>query len=314
MRKIYFLLIVLFALVSAPIDASAQRIFTGQVTYDNNTGGSAMQELSDSIYEMSKNINKASSQMMRFGDMLFCSSLHGKAADWTVEVAGFVVWEKRIINISLWFSSIILIGIGFLISIAASFYMFDVAFNLGISIVLLPLAIALWPFGWTKSKLKQVIESITYYTGVFIFLPLGVLIANEIVWAVVESVFGGTSLEAAFKNDQSDLIEDNLSLFTLGFLKVLLSYIIAFKIIPLMASEFCGHFFGEAMAGNPINQRITQALGELKKRTVGKAGKYMKDVAKHQAGNMIKKAGDKNGNFLQRAVHRMGSNVGKTKK
>ena len=42
--------------------------------------------------------------------------------------------------------------------VGASFYMFDVAFNLSISIILLPLGIALWPFGWTKAKLKNIVS------------------------------------------------------------------------------------------------------------------------------------------------------------
>lgn len=315
MKKFYFLFTVLFSLLFTTIDANADLGFGQDVTFDNEMGGESLKFMVDKISEMAKNVNEATSKMMKIGDMLWCSSLHGKAADWSITIGGATIFEFRVIHLGLWFSAAILLALGFMISVVASFYMFDIAFNLGISIILLPLAIALWPFGWTRSKLKQVVESIAYYVGVFMFLPLGIAIANEIIFTVLAALFGNeTALMEAFKNDQSDLIEEKLSLFTLGFLKVLLSYVVAFKIIPLMATEFCGHFFGESLAGNPINERITQAIAELKKRSVDKLAKYGKDVAKHQAGNLIKKAGKKDGNFLQRAVHRFGSNVGKTKR
>lgn len=67
--------------------------------------------------------------------------------------------------------------------------MFDVAFNLSLSIVLLPIALALWPFAWTRGKLKTVVESIAYYTGLFIFLPLGILIGAQLVVTIIEGAF-----------------------------------------------------------------------------------------------------------------------------
>ncbi len=315
MKKSYFLFTILFSLLFTTVDANAGLGFGQDVTFGAEMGGNFMNSMVDNISQMAKNVNEATSKMMKVGDMLWCSSLHGKAADWSITIGGRTLWEFRVIHLGLWFSAAILLALGFMISVTAAFYMFDIAFNLGISIILLPLAIALWPFGWTRSKLKQVVESIAYYVGVFMFLPLGIAIAYKIIIDVLAAIFGNeTALMDAFKNDQSDLIEAKLSLFTLGFLKVLLSYIVAFKIIPLMATEFCGHFFGESLAGNPINERITQAVAELKKRSVDKLAKYGKDVAKHKAGNLIKKAGKKDGNFLQRAIHRLGSNVGKTKR
>ena len=192
--------------------------------------------------------------------------------------------------------------------------MFDVAFNLCVSISLLPLAISLWPFAWTRGKLKKVIDTIVYYVGVFMFLPLGIMVANTLVVSVVQEVTGAGDLETLFKSDNSDILGDKLGIITLGFLKLLLAYLVAFKIIPLFANEFCKYFFGSALLGSPINEKITQMVQTVKKATVDRIGKYTKDVAKHQAGKSIQKMGNENRNFMQRAIAEFGKDMAKTKK
>jgi len=316
MKKIIATLFISLTMLLLPTNANADLIQVSTVKFDVYSGGDAMNNLSTKITSLAKTIHNASSKMLKFANMLYCSSLHGKAADWEFEVPG-TGWsfKKRIISIPLWLSACILIFIGFLITVGASFYLFDVAFNLSITIILLPLGIALWPFGWTKAKLKNVVNNIVYYTGLFIFLPLGIAIANKIVGNVISGVFGGEQdLIDAFKNDQADVIEDKLSLFTLSFLKVLISYCVAFKIIPLMATEFCGHFFGGALAGNPISEKMTQMIAKAHKKVTKPLAKYGKDVAKHQAGNALKKMGKENGNFAQRAIYRAGATLAKTRK
>ena len=190
MKKFIILLFSSLLFLSSPMDAKAELINVKNIQYSELSGGSAMNKLSNNIEQMARSINKASSEMMNFSSMLYCNSLHGKAADWEFDIAG---WKKtfRVISLELWISSVILTIVGFMVMVAASFYMFDVAFNLSLSITLLPLAIALWPFGWTRSKLKDVVESIAYYTGVFIFLPLGIVIANKIIQDVAAGAFGG---------------------------------------------------------------------------------------------------------------------------
>ncbi len=284
MNKLIIALILALYTFLTPVSSKAGAIDVPQISYGNIAGGASMQKLSDNIYIMAKSINKASSELMKFGDMLFCSSLHGKAADWEI-----FDHNIRVVSFELFFSACILIMLGFMVSVIASFYMFDVAFNLSISIVLLPLGIALWPFGWTKNKLKILVENIAYYVGVFIFLPLGILLANTIVQQILSGIFGSSSdLIAAFQNDQADLIEDKLALFSLSFLSVLLSYIIAIRIIPLFANEFCGHFFSGPVADSPISQRLSQLLSGLKRRTIGRFATYGKNVAAHQFKKLIK--------------------------
>ena len=314
MKKIVILLFFSLSFLLTPVEVNADLINVQSETFSEVSGGTAMNNLSKNITKMAKSINKASSQMMNFASMLYCNSLHGKAAEWALEIDGKEWFTRKVISIELFLSSIILTIIGFLILVATAFYMFDVAFNLSLSIVLLPLAIALWPFGWTRSKLRDVVESIAYYTGVFIFLPLGIVIANAIVLDAVADAFGGAEkLKSAFQEDKADLIQESLAFYRLPFLKVLLCYILALKIIPLMAGEFCSRFFGDALAGSPISEKITQQLSKLNQKTLGRVGKYGKDAIKHQTGHAIQSMGKEKGNFLQRTTFNLGKIIGKTK-
>lgn len=122
-----------------------------------------------------------------------------------------------------------------------------------------------------------------------------------------------------FNEDKSDIIRDNLGVFTLTFLKVLVSYLVAMRIIPLMANEFCSHFFGGSLVGSPMNEKMTQAIAVANQKTIGKAAKFGKDVASHKIGKAIEKAGNKRdtehgGSFLGRAMARYGKQMAKTKK
>lgn len=278
----------------------------------------ALDELNKNVYDMAKMINEASSEMMKFGDMLMCNALHGEASYMKPSFMG-ITFEIQLFDPEILLSGCIFYILGFFIMMICSFYMFDVAFNLSICMALLPIALALWPFGWTRDKLKSVIDSIVYYTGVFIFLPLGILISQKLVETVADNAIGAASggefdFRSAYNEDKADLIKDNLGIFTLPFLKILLCYVVAIRIIPLMANDFCNTFFGRALVGNPMSQTVSQLTSELKERTIGKMAKYGKDVVKHQLGKQIESAGNKNGGFWARTVARYGKNMANTRK
>ena len=281
--------------LSLPCSASALPGFIGPPEMD--VAGikiTAMDNLVDGVTNMADKINKASKEMMKIGDMLICNSLHGEAADVKLEVAGISIAKFKFISFDIFISGCVLYVLGFFIAVIASFYMFDVAFNLSLSIVLLPIALALWPFAWTRGKLKTVVESIAYYTGLFIFLPLGILIGAQLVVTIIEGAFTNSEgspidIMTVFNEDKSDIIRDNLGVFTLTFLKVLVSYLVAMRIIPLMANEFCSHFFGGSLVGSPMSEKMTQAIAVANQKTIGKAAKFGKDVASHKIGKAIKK-------------------------
>lgn len=309
MKKMLHILPVLLILGFFPKDAHAGILGEIASFIIGLFTNSPLDNLSSNIVKLAELINKSTSDMMRFGDMLICSSLHGSAADVDLKITTIKLFSP-----SIFLSGSILYILGFLIMIMTSFYLFDAAFNLSVAIVLLPLALALWPFGWTRDKLKIIISSIVYYVGLFIFLPLGVLMAKELAFTVVKDAFYNTSgfdFMSAYEADQADLIEDMLGIFCIPFLKVLLCYIVAVRIIPLMAADFCKYFFGGALGGSPIMDRITQISQSLMKQGK-KAGKFGKDIAKHQTGNFINNHSGKHNSFLSATLGRFGRNMAKT--
>jgi len=316
MKKLIVCFILSLFIVSAPLNARAEVMLNF-----NFASLTAMSRLKTSVVEMAKKINVASSQMMKFGDMLVCNAEHGENSYHQLNILMLSVsvhWTDPF----TWTSGWILLILGFFIMMLAAFYIFDVAFNLAISLFLLPICLALWPFGWTKEKLKTNIEGITYYVGVFIFLPLGILIAVRIVRKVFEeTLLKGLasrdyqiSFEDAFDQDKSDLIRDHLGIDSLDFWKIFFCYIVALRVIPLMATEFCTHFFSSSAVGHPMTDKIQQGVNVLKKATLGRAGRYGANVLKSTSGKMIRKMGNENGDWLDRTLYRYGNNMAHRKR
>lgn len=311
MKKFVYILPIFLTIIFMPEQAYAAD-FLG-IVVDFIVGlfrNSPFDELSNNIINLAMLINKSTAQMMKFGDMLLCSSLHGAAADVSILGLDLGKWVAP----SIFLSGAIFYTIGFLIMLMTSFYLFDAAFNLSISVILLPLTLALWPFGWTRDKLQIIIKSIVYYIGIFIFLPLGVLIAKELAFTVVRDAFisSGFNFLEAFEADQSDLIEEHLGIFCKTSLKLLLFYIVAIRIIPLLAMDFCKYFFGSALVGNPIMDRITERGRQLIKR--GKRiGKFGEDIAKHQIGKSIENSGNNRRGFMGRVIAQYGKNMARTR-
>ena len=277
----------------------------------------ALKELTLNIYDIAEKIHIASSEMMKIGNMVLCNSLHGKAAEWKFSVLGmFDISLGRMIAPDLFLSGVLLYVMGFFVMLISSYYMFDVAFNLAISMALLPIALSLWLFGWTKDYLKKVIDSITFYTGLFIFLPLGILLAKEIVEAVINGVISSnTNIEELFKEDNADKIKDVFGMFTMSIIKIILCYMLAFKIIPTMADEFCKHFFDKNLAGSPLKDKIKQLVDKTKNEIQKKLGKYAGDVAKHTAGKGVGHFANGTGdNFMSRSLQRYAQNLSNNKK
>lgn len=313
MKKILYILPLFLIVVLMPKQAHAEGYLSVAVDFVVGLfSKSPLEELSNNIVKLAELINESTADMMRFGDMLMCSGLHGAAAD--IDIVGVI--SLKFIAPSIYLSGALLYIIGFLIMLMTTFYLFDAAFNLSISVILLPLALAFWPFGWTRDKLKIVINSILYYTGVFIFLPLGVLMAKELAFSIVEQTFtvsAGFDFQEAYAADKSDLIEDNLGIFCMPFLKILLFYVVALRIIPTFAVEFCKYFFGNALVGSPMMDRITQAAKHLM-RQGKKAGKLGKDIAKHQMGKKLEDKGNNRGGFLGRVLSQYGKNMARTRR
>lgn len=91
-----------------------------------------------------------------------------------------------------------------------------------------------------------------------------------------------------FNEDKSDIIRDNLGVFTLTFLKVLVSYLVAMRIIPLMANEFCSHFFGGSLVGSPMSEKMTQAIAVANQKLSAKLLNSAKTLLHTKSARLLK--------------------------
>lgn len=310
MKKILYFTFILLTLLSFTNKASAD-LFSASVSVSQEMGGSAMQTLIDNVTSLTRQINTASSQMMKVGDMLTCNARYGKVAYWDFNVPIFNIQiSLHVIDIFIWIYGMVLYIIGFFLLLVASFYLFDVAFNLSTSIVLLPLGLALWPFAWTREKLRTVVQNIVYYTGLFMFLPLGVLIATRIAMTTIDVAFQKASVDGidfvtAYEEDQSEVITEIFSFSSFAFWKIVICYVVCLKIIPLLADEFCTHFFGKALLGSPMQDQLQSALNKFHKYRK-KLGKWTKDVGKHQYGRGMEKLGKTMSNSNSNTMKKLG--------
>lgn len=299
MKKLFYILPIFLTIVFMPTHAHADGLLT--LVLDAIAGifsNSPFQQLSDNIIKLAALVNWSISNMMKFGDMLMCSGLHGASANISLGPV-----SVKFISFKIFFSGVVLYVVGFLVLLTSSFYLFDAAFNLSIAVILLPLVLALWPFGWTRDKLSGVIKSIVYYTGLFMFLPLGILIAKELIYTAVEKIFldsAGYDLMEIYKNDQADLLEEHFSIFETGFITTVIFCIVALRIIPLFAADFCKYYFGSSLVGSPMLDRITE-MGKHLMKQGKKAGKFGMDIAKHQSGNKVKDWGRNMSGYRGRA-------------
>ena len=283
---------------------------------DAIAASSALDTLVNNVMSLTRSLNVASSKLMLYGRMLWCNAMHGEGSYFHFKYEEIVNVTISIVDIYIVFSSMILYALGFCILLVASFYMFDVAFHISVAMVLLPLGFALYPFGWTKDKLKLVIEMILYYTGVFIFLPLGVKLGVELVNQVMAHGFSGGdnfNFEQALIDDDTEGIRNHFSIISLAFWGIFLCYIVAIRTIPLMADEFCKHFFGESLTGGGISQQINNGIKKVKEHTVDKAKQYAKDVAQHKIGKSIQERHAGKSGFINRAMARYGKQLADTR-
>ena len=91
-------------------------------------------------------------------------------------------------------------------------------------------------------------------------------------------------------------------------------YIVSIRLIPLVADEFCTHFFGSSLLGSPISTKLSQMTQAFKRRAVNRVAKHSGNIAKHGAGSALKSMGNKDGNVFQRMLYSYGKHVAKNER
>ena len=325
--KIFILLIGVFTItLYSPVAfcSDAQCEGTGEfVTPEAHPDGHGV--ISDSvinnILEVTAEIDKKVSIFNALGKAISCASDNFAAHQ--LKLFGHTLF--KVPHFSLLLSGFSLLILSLVLRFVIGFYLVDVSFKLGFAILVMPIAIGLWPFPPTKQYLGRIIKLMFHCTGIFIFLCLGATYATALFSAAIGHQM--TEIYQYFYEGNTEEVIKNFDVTSNNFFLILFAGVYGFVLIGKMVNDYTSKFFSDGATGlkgqNPMHDRLTQAT-DFAKQKLGKTAGYIGDVAKTQglrrimggrpgliskglsdAGAWLSSKGGKN-NFMGRATRHVG--------
>ncbi len=244
-----------------------------------------------SIYNTTGLLHGATSLIMTLGSALTC---HATRTDKQfVSILGIKLFSYP--NIPVWICGAIVFCMGFMITLSITFYLVDIAFKLGIAVILLPVGIALWPFPPTNNKLSALISVILHNAAIFAFLGLTVTYAIHLLSAAVGDL-GQAFNEIETAN--TDAVSNRFTLASTGFIVIVFALAYGMKLIGSTVADFADKFFpdnavGGGQGASPIHGAMTQGMDFVKKKAIQPAVSFASDVAETQLGRATAAIGRK---------------------
>ncbi len=245
------------------------------------------------------------SDIQVLGNIMMCySSMENGGA---INIQPFGISIMHITNFFTWIEGAIVWCLGFMLVLSISYYLLDISFKIGFSVLAFPLVMGLWPFKITESKLYMIISIIAKSAALFAFLTLVTLFGMQIL---DEALIGGgmdeifrkfdTLATGAIGYDEDQLrdeIDENMHLFSTAFLLTLFALLYFFKLVQKTSSDFVDKFFPDKAFGSasPMHSTATM-MTSFAKNMVAAAPKFVGDVVANQTGRLVKGG-------LQRTAH-----------
>lgn len=257
-----------------------------QIEQKSAGGGIIPDSVLMGIYDTTHKISDSVSLVMVLGQALTCNAVHANKEH--LSILGITLFSYP--NLPVWFSGAIIYFIGFMLTLSITFYLVDIAFKLGLAVIMLPIGVALWPFPPTKDRLAMLISMILKSAGIFVFLAMTVAFALNLIGEA------GGGLEEIFNlidQNATDEVVERFSLSSTNFLIVLFALIYGMKLIGSTIEDYADKFFPDKVLGgsSPIHGSLTQAMDFVKKKTVDPVKSWAGDVAKTQVGRLTAGAG-----------------------
>lgn len=212
---------------------------------------------------------------------------------WTFDIIGKVI-SFRIVNLWLWFCGALIWFVGFMLTLGIGYYLLDISFKLGFSIMALPVVIGLWPFNVTKGKVTAVIGIMLKAAGTFVFLGLTTSYALAMISTALRDV---DTLLDNIKNGNAQWVSETFELTGPYFLIILFAFLYSMKLISSTITDYVDKFFKDGVFGgaDPMHKQLTQ----------------MTDFAKQQAMRPVKWAGGKASDAVKKQVTEGAAKAGK---
>lgn len=224
------------------------------------------------IMAFSEDASKKVATNMIIGQAMMCFSVE----------AGFSFFSITIPDIWMLFCGVVIWFCGFMLTLSICYYLLDISFKIGFAVLILPLVIGLWPFGWGQSKLKTCISIILKAAATFAFLSITTSYAITLVDSAINGV---DELLAAIAEDNVTYVEKQFSIMDGQFLILLFCYIYSIKLVGSTINDYVNKFFPDGVFGDssPMHHKMTGVTDRVKGAVMAPVN-LAKDVALHQAG------------------------------
>ena len=220
--------------------------------------------------------------LQAIGTSLFCVGSHVLVPDWKEVITG-KAFENFGKGIRFMLLGVILMIIGFLLSITFAFYFLDAIIQLGFLGMMMPLMIAGWPFAITKHFASKGMGFLLNTFFVFFFtgfvISVNILLINESLTVAKAIKTGANSggegafsaIIEALQNQKVQEVARATEIGGIGFLLLLFSSIFGFKFIgqvqPLASKLSDGGAIGGGIAGQMGARAASTVKGMAAKAT-----------------------------------------------
>lgn len=258
------------------MQASGKYNYEGESLFSN--------DVINKILGVTEGIDRVVSTNLVIGHALTCHSVNAGAWKWNL-----LVTEIKIPDIWIWLCGAIIWFFGFMLTLGVSYYLLDLSFKIGISIVLFPITMGLWPFSSTSDKVISCIRTILKSAAIFAFLAITTTYGMSLISVALRDI---SEFYTRIENGDSQWVSETFDITGSFFLILMFAYVYAFLLVSKTVTSYVNKFFsGGILSGaNPLHSGATM-MTDAAKRPVMATGRYAKDVAREQGGKAIKQAG-----------------------
>ena len=225
----------------------------------------------DKILAFTEGISKKVATNMALGNGLMCFAIHA----------------FMIIDLWLWICGAAMWVVGMLMSFFVSFYLLDIAFKIGFAIIMLPLAIGLWPFKPTTGRIGACFSIILKAAATYAMLAICATLAIIMIDAVLDV----DKLFNYIKDDKVAEISEIFSITGDTFLVFCIAFLYAIKLVgknqQLVNKLFPDRIFGDVA---PMHNKMTGMTSMVTSKVMKPVG-LARDIALHQTGRGVSAAG-----------------------
>ncbi|MDD4556167.1 MAG: hypothetical protein PHE89_02400 [Alphaproteobacteria bacterium] len=215
------------------------------------------------IFQVNRALDYVVSENLVIGEALICHATHAGAwVDTTIITIPVTIPNIFLIicGAAIWFC-------GFMMTLGVSYYLIDISYKLGFTIMVFPIVLGLWPFGITKDKVKTCFSIILKAGATFAFLS----ITASYGLALIDYAYGGQSggierLYSEIEANQTMWIAETFSITGSYFLILIFAYLYAIRLLPSGVNEFVNKFFKDGVfSSSPMHKQLTQVTDMAKK-------------------------------------------------